>query len=188
MLNQKNEAISFKSVLDFWFSEPVNKLWFKSTPEFDTEVRNKYYSLWVLAKEKQLLDWQESAEGCLALTIILDQFPLNMFRGSAKSFSTEADAIQITRLSITKGFDKELNSVMLPFLYMPLMHSENIDDQNLSVKLFEKSGFENNLRFAKHHREIIKKFGRFPHRNVILNRTSTEEEIEYLKSPHAFTG
>ena len=141
-----------------------------------------------LAKENELLNWQQSAEGCLALAIILDQFPLNMFRGSAKSFSTEADAIKISHFAISKGFDEELDSSRLTFLYMPLMHSENIEDQNLSVELFSKSGLENNLRFAKHHRDIIKKYGRFPHRNLILNRTSTEEEIEYLKSPQAFTG
>ncbi len=188
MSDQNNEVVSYISVLDFWFSKPVKKLWFKSTPEFDTEIRNKFHRLWKFAKEKQLSDWEKSANGCLALVIVLDQFPLNMFRGNAKSFSTEADAIQISHLAISKSFDEVLDSTRLPFLYMPLMHSENIEDQNLSVELFSKKGLENNLRFAKHHRDIIKKFGRFPHRNLILNRTSTTEELEYLKSPQAFMG
>ena len=188
MSDQNYESISYKLVLNFWFSEPVKKLWFKSTPKFDAEVHSKFHSLWLLAKEKQLTEWKENADGCLALVIVLDQLPLNMFRGDAKSFSTEADAIQISHFAISKNFDEELDPTRLPFLYMPLMHSENIEDQNLSVELFSKSGLEKNLRFAKHHRDIIKKYGRFPHRNLILNRTSTTEELEYLKSPQAFTG
>ena len=177
-----------QSILDFWFSEPAKKLWFRSTSDFDTEILDRYYTLWQQAKKQQLIDWEKTAEGCLALVIILDQFPLNMFRGNAKSFSTEKEALKITRYAISKFFDKKLEPIQLTFLYMPLMHSEDIDDQNLSVELFDKISLENNLRFAKHHRDIIKRFGRFPHRNTILGRTSTAEEIEYLNSPQAFTG
>ena len=177
-----------QDVLEFWFSEPANKLWFKSTPEFDTEILDRYYILWQQAKNQKLIDWKNTAESCLALVIVLDQFPLNMFRGKAKSFSTEKEAIQITHYAISKGFDKKIEAIRLSFLYMPLMHSENLDDQNLSVELFSKDGMKNNLRFAKHHRDIIKRFGRFPHRNEILGRTSTADEIEYLNSAQAFTG
>ena len=182
------KVINYKTVLDFWFSEPATKLWFKSTPDFDEIIFTKFYSLWLQAKEKQLSSWEKSAEGCLALTIVLDQFPLNMFRGTSKSFSTEAAAIRIARHAISKNFDKALDSSRVSFLYMPLMHSECIQDQNLSVKLFEQANLENNLRFAKHHQDIIAKYGRFPHRNIILNRTSTTAELKYLASPKAFKG
>ena len=181
-------SVSYKDVLAFWFSETTKKLWFKSTPAFDQSLREEYEALWIQASDGELDIWQESAHGSLALIIVLDQFPLNMFRGEAKSFSTEYQAINVTRNAISRGFDSQLNSVEVPFLYMPLMHSEKLDDQNDSVELFERAGLENNIRFAKHHREIIKKYGRFPHRNKILARTNTAEEIKYLASPQAFTG
>ena len=188
MPNTNNEAISYQSVNTFWFSEPANKLWFKSTSGFDQEILSKFHSLWLKAKQNELINWEASAEGCLALVIVLDQFPLNMFRGTAKSFSTEQHAIRVSHKAIARKYDMELDLQQRPFLYMPLMHSENIEDQNLSVKLFAKSGLENNLRFAEHHHAIIKQYGRFPHRNEILGRDSTAEELEYLNSPQAFTG
>ena len=188
MVDASNVDIHYKAVLEFWFTEPATRLWFKPTPEFDELIFTKFHSLWLQAKENQLSLWEKSAEGCLALAISLDQFPLNMFRGTSKSFSTEADAIRISRHAISNRFDKALDKSHVSFLYMPLMHSENIRDQNLSVKLFEKANLENNLRYAKHHRDIVAKFGRFPHRNMILNRTSTTTELEYLASPQAFKG
>ena len=118
----------------------------------------------------------------------LDQFPLNMYRGKTKSFATESDAIKVAHHAITNNFDANLTKIKLPFLYMPLMHSENLKDQNLSVKLYKRAELESNFRFAEHHREIIKQFGRFPHRNKILGRQSTNEELEYLASPKAFKG
>ncbi len=188
MLDTNDTGISYQSVLNFWFSEPANELWFTSTLEFDQEILNKYHSLWKNAKNQKLIEWKKTAEGCLALAIVFDQFPLNMFRGTIKSFSTEAHAIEISHHAINNNLDEQLASQQRLFLYMPLMHSENIEDQNLSVELFTNSGLDKNLRFAKHHRDIIKKYGRFPHRNRILERTSTEDELEYLNSPQAFTG
>ena len=111
-----------------------------------------------------------------------------MFRGTTKSFSTEKKAVEISHFSISCNFDSKLTPAQLAFVYMPLMHSENLDDQNLSVAMYEKAGLKNNLRFAKHHRNIIKQFGRFPHRNEILDRVSTLKELEYLDSPNAFKG
>lgn len=180
--------VLYNHVLAFWFAESTRKLWFKSTPEFDESLRLEYEPLWKLASNDGLDNWGDCAQGALALIIILDQFPLNMFRGNAKSFSSELKSIKATYSAISHGFDKQLNLIELPFLYMPLMHSEKLEDQDLSVELFQQANLENNLRFAKHHREIIIKYGRFPHRNKILNRISTDEEIEYLKSPQAFTG
>ena len=177
-----------QGVLNFWFSEPVKKHWFKSTKKLDEEIRTKFENTWNQATANQLDNWKLSAKDTLALIIVLDQFPLNMFRGMAKSFSTEKKAIEVCYHALKNKFDSELINTQLSFLYMPLMHSENIEDQNLSVKLFEKAGLESNLRFAKHHRDIILKFGRFPHRNEILNRKSSIQELEYLASPRAFTG
>ena len=187
-LERYSEVATLHSILNFWFSAPANKLWFKSTPGLDEKIRIKYESIWELASNDQLNHWQSTPEGSLALVIILDQFPLNMFRDTAKSFSTEKKAIEISRYAISNNFDSKLTSTKLPFLFMPLMHSESIDDQNISVVMFEKADLENNLRFAKHHRKIIQQFGRFPHRNKILNRTSTKEELEYLASPQVFKG
>jgi len=175
-------------VLDFWYDEQTAKKWFKSTPEFDTEIRLRFEFLWQSAADNKLKLWEESADGCLALCIVLDQFPLNMFRGENKSFQTEQQSIGIARVAIQKGFDDQIDSDRISFLYMPLMHSEDINDQELCVSRFEKHGLEDNLRFAKHHRGIIQEFGRFPHRNSLLGRESSPDEIAYLSSKRAFKG
>ena len=182
------ELPEVQTVLDFWFSATSKKHWFNSTKSFDDKIQTKFESTWQHASENLLDHWKQSPTGALALVIVLDQFPLNMFRGKAKSYSTEQKAIEICHYAISKKFDSKLTKLQLPFLYMPLMHSEKINDQNLCVKLMQDAGLDNNLRYAKHHREIISKFGRFPHRNEALNRISTKEELEYLASPHAFKG
>lgn len=177
-----------KDILNFWFSERVKPLWFNSTPEFDAELRTEFLAVYYAAFNEKLDDWKQSAEGCEALVVILDQFPLNMFRGLAESFHGEAKAIEIAKYAIDQKYDEELTREQKAFLYMPLMHSENLGDQDLSVKLFDKAGLTDNLRFAKHHRDIVRRFGRFPHRNQVLNRQSTEAELEYLASDEAFHG
>lgn len=178
----------YTEVLDFWFAESTQKLWFNSSAEFDNVIHTKYKSLWEQASSGQLKHWRKTALGSLSLVIVLDQFPLNMFRGTAMSFSTAQHAVSITRTALSKNFHKQLNIIQLPFLYMPLMHSESLEDQDDSVRLFEAAGLDSNLRFAKHHRSIIKKFGRFPHRNKLLNRESSIDELEYLNSRQAFKG
>ena len=182
------ETVTVESIIEYWYSDEVKSKWFNSTIEFDKELKSKYESIWKDALRGELISWSESAEGCLALVIILDQFPLNMFRAEVKSFSSEAMAIRITKMAIEHGFNKNIDKEKVAFLYMPLMHSENIEDQNLAVKLFEEAGLIENLRFAKHHRDIIEKYGRFPHRNKILRRDSSQDEINYLNSDIAFTG
>ncbi len=183
-----NKSITAESIIEYWYSDSVKSKWFNSTIEFDKALKEKYEETWKEALRGEYISWSESAEGCLALVIILDQFPLNMFRGELQSFSSEAVAVKISKKAIERGFDKEIDNKKLSFLYMPLMHSENLDDQNLAVKLFEQANLMENARFAKHHREIIEKFGRFPHRNKILQRESSEAEIDYLNSEGAFTG
>jgi len=175
-------------VLDFWFSEKINQYWFNSTPEIDQEISQKFESVWELAAEGKLDEWRNTADSCLALIIVLDQFPLNMFRNQAKSFSTEAKAIEMAEYAVTHEFDRQLSNDKLIFLYMPFMHSEKLADQDRSVNLFEAAKLETNLQFARHHRNIIQRFGRFPHRNAILVRGNTKAEIEYLNSKEAFLG
>jgi len=179
---------TIKSILDFWFSKPMSDHWFSSTSEIDQQITDTYEALWERAKAGELEDWKNSAEGCLALCILLDQYPLNMYRGKAKSFSTEQQAVKIVKHAIKLGFDNEISNDRIAFLYMPLMHSENMNDQDLAIQCFEKTKLEGNLKFAKHHRGIIEKFGRFPHRNDALSRKSSVAEIEYLNSDVAFTG
>ena len=184
----KTSEKEINEIVTFWFSEPVKKLWFNSTPEFDAELQQKYLHLVERAEQGALDDWAEQAHGALALVIILDQFPLNIFRQHPRSFATEAKARQIADRAIDNGLDQFLSGEQKAFLYLPFMHSENLHDQDKSVELFEKSGLTENLRYAEHHRELIRRFGRFPHRNQILNRESTAEETEYLNSKEAFLG
>ncbi len=179
---------SIQSILGFWYDQSNSKKWFNSTSIFDTEIKQRFEAVWQSAADHKLNEWLESAEGCLALCIVLDQFPLNMFRGEVKSFQTESQAIEIAKHAISKGFDDEIDKSKVSFLYMPLMHSEDLIDQDLCVACFTKRGLQDNVRFAKHHQGIIQEFGRFPHRNEILGRESTAEEIVYLHSDRAFTG
>jgi uncharacterized protein (DUF924 family) len=175
-------------IIDFWYSDPMRKCWFSSTPELDKQIRDRYEQVWIKSSKGEYDEWENTPEGSLALVIVLDQFPLNMFRGEAKSFQTEKKAIEVALSAINRGFDKKLEKERLSFLFMPLMHSENIDHQELSVKLFKKYELKNNIRFAEHHRDIVKKYGRFPHRNQILGRESSEAEMEYLSSENVFKG
>lgn len=175
-------------VLAFWFSEPVKPLWFDSTPEFDKELQDKYLGTYQAALNGELSEWEKSPQGALALVICLDQFALNMFRGKVEGFAGEEPSRQVAARAIERGFDKSLDEVQKGFLYMPYMHSEDLTDQDRVVELFTLAGMENNLKWANHHRDIVKRFGRFPHRNAILGRQSTPEEIAYLQSDEAFSG
>ncbi len=177
-----------KDILDFWFAEPMRSKWFASTPQLDAAIKARFEHVWQVATRGELDDWQNTPDGCLALVIILDQLPLNMFRGTAKSFTSEAKGRDVARRAIEQGLDKQIDTLRLAFLYLPFMHSEDLVDQDLSVQLFETAELKDNLRFAQHHRKIVRRFGRFPHRNVILGRPSTSEENDYLNSKEVFQG
>jgi len=177
-----------QGILDFWFSGRVESQWFASTPELDQEIRERYQAVWERASCGALDDWAHTADGSLALVIVLDQFPLNMFRGEARSFAWERKSVEIALHAIDKKFDETIARERLAFLYMPLMHSEELEEQDLSVTLYEKRNLKQNLKFAEHHRDIIRRFGRFPHRNSILGRESTQDEMEYLASDEAYHG
>ena len=177
-----------QDLLDFWYSERISARWFASTPALDDEIRARFEGLWQRGRAGQLATWEASPEGALALAIVLDQLPLNMFRGQPGAFSTEQQAVTVTKAAIQNGFAALLPQERVAFLFMPLMHSENLADQDLSVECFRGAGLENNVRFAEHHRGIVRRFGRFPHRNALLGRVSTPEELAYLASPEAFKG
>jgi uncharacterized protein (DUF924 family) len=178
--------VSEQAVLEFWFDEPARRQWFSATPAFDSEIRERFESTWRQARDGELSDWEQTPAGALALVILLDQFPLNMYRGEAISFSTEAQARAVAGRAIDRGFDRQLPFDRLAFLYLPYMHSESLADQERSVALFEAAGLGKNLEFAQGHRDIVRRFGRFPHRNRILGRDSSAEELAWLASPGAF--
>lgn len=175
-------------ILDFWFAPGMERRWFRSTPALDETIRERFEPTWCEAAAGRLDAWAETAPGALALTVVLDQLPLNMFRGEARAFATGDRAVETALRAIGRGLDGELPRDRVAFLYMPLMHSEDIAHQDLAVRLFEAAGLEDNVRFARHHRDLIRCFGRFPHRNAILGRPSTPEELAYLASKDAFTG
>ena len=175
-------------LLDFWFAPEHQKLWFDSTPNFDETIRERFAHVWQGARQEGCPDWEKTAQGALALVILFDQMPLNMYRGLPESFSTEQQAREVASRAINTGFDQDLDNAGKMFLYLPYMHSEELADQDRSISLFKEAGLEQNLKFAHHHRNIVQRFGRFPHRNTILGRDSTNEEIEWLASGEAFLG
>lgn len=178
----------YRELLDFWYSEAVRPRWFDSTPELDSAIKERFEALWRQGAAGELSSWEATPEGALALVILLDQLPLNMYRGSPEAFSTEQLAVAVTKRAIEQGYDKLIEKDRRMFLFLPLMHSEHPDDQDLSVQAFAAAGLNDNLRWAEHHRDIVRRFGRFPHRNAILGRQSTSAELEYLGSPGAFKG
>lgn len=175
-------------VIHFWVDEVGEKRWFDSDPALDADIRNRFAHAYGMARDDKLSDWQDSAEGTLAVLILLDQFPRNMFRGRAEAFATDAQAREIAKRAIARGFDLASPVSLRSFFYLPLMHSENAADQDRCVSLIaERIGEDSrNYPFALGHRETIRRFGRFPARNAALGRQSTPEEAQFLaQQPHA---
>ncbi len=187
-MGHSESVASSAEVVAFWFAEATKPLWFAATPEFDEALRERFLATYRVAKAGGLEDWEQTPLGALALVIALDQFPLNLFRGQAESFATEAAARAVADRAIACGFDQEMSSEQRLFLYLPFMHGEALADQERSVRLYQQAGSEESLHFARHHRDLIRRFGRFPHRNAILGRENTPQEIAYLASPEAFLG
>jgi uncharacterized protein (DUF924 family) len=174
-----SDVKSSDDILSFWRQAGYDK-WFNKDDAFDATVRNRFLSTYEAAAAGRLGDWQETPEGALALIIVLDQFPRNMFRGDHRSWATDPMARDVTRRAITKGFDKKVPAELQTFFYLPLMHSEKIDDQQQCVALYKALGDENSLEYAQVHEDIIRRFGRFPHRNAVLGRKTTAEEQAFL--------
>ena len=181
-------------VLAFWFGredEPgygeFREAWFRKDPEFDQQVQERFGPLYERAAAGELDGWREEARSCLALVICLDQFPRNMFRGDGRTHATDDKALETARYALERALDRELPPFQRVFVYMPFMHSESVEDQRRSVELFrrlaERPGAPDLTSYAVGHMEIVERFGRFPHRNVILGRETTPEEAEFLQGP-----
>jgi uncharacterized protein (DUF924 family) len=185
---------SWSEVLEFWFgprSAPdygrSRERWFVKSAEFDAEVRERFVGTWVAAAQHQLDDWMDRPDSALALIIVLDQFPRNMFRASAKAFVADRQAQAVAEKYVARGWDRELTPAERWFVYLPFEHAESLPLQERSVALFETLKHDpesaSAIDYAHRHHEIIARFGRFPHRNAILGRDSTPEELEFLKQP-----
>lgn len=182
------QASEYAPLLDFWFSDAVRPRWFDSTPALDREIRVRFEGLYRRAMAGELDAWLATPEGALALVIVLDQLPLNMYRDQAEAYASGTCAVAAARETVARGHDGAIDPERRAFVYLPFMHSEALADQDLSVRLFGASGMSSSLRWAEHHRDIVRRFGRFPHRNAALGRVSTPEEMAYLASPAAFKG
>jgi uncharacterized protein (DUF924 family) len=182
-------------VLDFWFSDRARPMWWSKNDDFDAEIRPRFGALVDEASAGAHGDWTTQPSGALALVIVLDQFPRNMFRGSPRAFAGDARALEIARATVESGLDTALALEQRQFLYMPFQHSEVLADQDRSIELFTRwvadhdeaarAAVGNDLTYAHRHRDIIQRFHRFPHRNAVLGRTSTPDEIAFLREPNS---
>lgn len=183
-----------RAVNTFWFGEAddpaygqARPQWFKKDPAFDAEIEKRFLKVIDTAAEGHLDMMAESPEGAVALVLVLDQFPRNVFRGDARAFAHDQKALAVAKRAVARGFDAEVLPMMRPFLYLPFEHSERLEDQERAVALFEglaeEAGDTAGLDWAHKHLAIIKRFGRFPHRNAVLGRPSTAEEEQFLTQP-----
>lgn len=186
--------IEANDILDFWFGmsaerrlPSVQAFWFRKSEATDSAITERFLAAFETARDGALEAWRDTAEGSLALILALDQFPRNMFRNSPLAFSTDSYARDVAREAVSRGFDVALVPLQRWFMYMPFEHSEHLDDQNFSVSLFERLANDPTLAdaldYARRHRDIIARFGRFPHRNAIIGRVSTAEEQAFLAEP-----
>ena len=170
--------VDARAIVDFWRAAGPG-LWFAKDPKFDRRFRERFLWLYLAATRGELADWPKTPEGAIALVILLDQFPRNSFRGTPRMYATDTMARQIADAALKAGHDQAVEAGLRLFFYLPFGHSESLADQDRSVALSEGLG-EPNLSHAKRHRDIIRRFGRFPHRNPILGRAMTQEEQRYL--------
>jgi uncharacterized protein (DUF924 family) len=169
------------SVLAFWRAAGPSK-WFKKDAAFDSEIAARFANLWEAAAAGRLSDWEDKPEAALALVIVLDQFPRNMFRGDARSFASDALARAVAARAIARGFDQRVPKAERLFFYLPFEHSEELADQERGIALVRALGEADLLKWAELHADIIRRFGRFPHRNLVLDRATTGEEQAFLDS------
>ena len=170
-------------VLTFWFDELEPADWFTKSDATDTRIRTRFLDLYRQLAAQPVSALTTSRREALAAVIVLDQFPRNLFRGDAQSFATDPQALAITKAAIEAGFTQGLSVDESVFLYLPFEHSESLEDQDRAVDVISALGNDNYTQYAIAHRDVIRKFGRFPHRNVILGRQSTAEEQAYLAEP-----
>lgn len=182
-------------VLEFWFGDRARPMWWTRNDAFDAEIRERFGGLVAEAIDGGHGDWTATADGAVALVIVLDQFPRNIYRGTPRAFAGDARALQVAGEAVQRGFDLAVSLDRRMFLYMPFEHSEQLADQERSIALFgrwveqhdeaARANAAENLDYARRHHEIIARFGRFPHRNAVLGRASTPEELAFLQQPNS---
>ena len=191
-----------ESIQEFWFGSDADdavtaakqaKLWWSKDDTLDAMIRQRFSATNQLALAETLDEWAVTGDGCLSLILLCDQFPRNMYRDSPAAFASDAKALALSKAGIASGFDRKLRAIQRVFFYLPFEHSELLADQDYAVSLFEQLAtdanvahqtiFDNFLNFALRHREVIRRFQRFPHRNKILGRDSTLEELAFLSQP-----
>jgi uncharacterized protein (DUF924 family) len=173
-------------ILAFWRDAGSDR-WYRRDDAFDAEVRRRFFGLWQQAAAGELSSWETSDDGALALVIVLDQFPRNMFRGDIRTYASDARAREVANRAIARGVDARIDPALREFLYLPFMHSEHLADQLRCIELSRAAGHTESLKWAEHHTDIIRRFGRFPHRNRLLGRATTPEEQAFLDQG-GFTG
>jgi uncharacterized protein (DUF924 family) len=174
-----------RDVIAFWRAAGAAK-WFNGGADFDEECRERFLEAHFAAARREFAHWRDDAEGALALLLLLDQIPRNVFRGSAHAFATDGLAREIARNAVDAGFDMRIDVPLRIFFYLPFEHSEEMADQDRSLRLFTAMGDAGYLDYARRHRDVIARFGRFPHRNVALGRTSASEEVAWLEAGGGF--
>lgn len=177
----ENDRQAIDDLLDFWFAEETKARWYQSTDAFDELCWDRFGDLTARAAGGELAHWEETAKGALAVCLLLDQMPRNLHRGTPKAFETDPEAVALSKRAITRALDQELDIERRKFLYMPFMHSEHLDDQERCVALAKALNDENMVQHAEEHADIVRRFGRFPHRNDIVGRESTAEEEAFLQ-------
>ena len=185
MKNLTNLPPEVKQVLSFWFEELSPSKWWEKDEELDQQVKERFGDIHKQAKAMELYSWRSEPHGRLAEIIVLDQFSRNMFRNTPRSFENDQAALALSQEAVLNNAHKDLNASEQAFLFMPFMHSESLMMQKKALELYSKPGLEDNYDFSMRHHDIIERFGRYPHRNEILNRESTKEELEFLSQPNS---
>lgn len=175
--------MTYKDVLDFWYKPENKSKWFLKDEEFDKELREKFYDTWLKGCQGLLWDWRDTLRGRLAEIIVLDQFSRNLCRGKSSSFTQDKMALVLAQEAIKKDGFYKMTKEERKFLLMPFMHSESKKIHEKSIILFKELGDSGSTDYAYKHKEVIDKFGRYPHRNQVMGRVSSQEEIEFLKRP-----
>lgn len=179
------KRLNNQTVIDFWFKESTPNQWFEKNAAFDEEIRQRFGGVHQAASQGELVSWRQTIQGRLAEIIVLDQFSRNMFRNHPQSFAYDTIALVLAQEALATGEVEHLSIEQRGFLYMPFMHSESLVIHEEGMRLFSEPGLEKKLDFEKRHREIILRFGRYPHRNEILGRESTPAEIQFLTEPNS---
>jgi uncharacterized protein (DUF924 family) len=173
----------FAEILTFWFEELEPSQWWDKDDELDRLITERFSNIHEQARKCELFPWRKSAKGRLAEIIVLDQFSRNIYRNSPLAFANDALALALSQEAMSQEADEQLSPKERSFLYMPFMHSESLKIHEIAIALYEKNGIQQNLEFERKHQAIIQKFGRYPHRNEVLGRQSTNEEVSFLKQP-----